>query len=952
MDPQTFSANIMENIDTNIITISHPDVNCTVSQAKQPDDQVVRNIRASIRLLARGGNPLLELRALKKPKGTWSGYYDDYERMAKDAERPSASPNFKGTFITINPVDADSPQAARARNTSSIVGEGQTTNDNAIAKRYWIPIDLDPARRGVKADNSSTEEEKALSRDTADRVIKLLSEYGITSYVLCDSGNGYHVLIPVDLPNDKPSTELVQRFLFALHDCFTIPDYVKVDTGIFNAARIIKLHGTMVRKGDDTPERPHRRSSIIAVVIDGKRFTEPGDDGNWPDPPSARHDAIASVAALHLEQGPGAKKAPVFLWAEFLKDHPDIEARPAKDSNGKMVWPVQCPNPEHRPWKGYITRHADGGVAYGCQHTSCKVTFAEYLEHVAPDWEAGPAAEKYRPVKAGKENMATRLRNYVLNKKSVELFTDPTDGKAYITVEKAACEGIAAHKETHRIGSPDFNNWLRNDIPEALGSISATVMKEVADNVASKVGNKKQIAFLRVGHDEAKKNVYIDQGDPGWHVFEITKDGWRVIEYAACPVRFRRVPTTGALPTPERGGSIHALWKYANFKPEHRVLVLPWLAYLLITHGERMNLMAGGPDGNGKTSAGGFLKALIDPDGSWESLRTAPDSFRDLKSAVRQSLFLGYDNFSNIPKWLSDCLCTLNTGGNLSRHALYGDDEEAPLYALRGVLVTSIVDPATRSDLLSRFLNVEMNPLAGKDDLEAGEIKWAKPTELRAGFKQDWAGMLGALYDAVVIGLRDSASVDLPETGRMPDFWAFGYVVVQACGFDPADLIAAMVENAAKNRDTATDASLIYPGLMGLLADNPDGWEGEPTEFRKALLAHGGDEIKNKLYPSNPAGITRELKRLQRTLKEQGIEYRVGKTGGRRFIYVGPRATAKVEARGAYREAYREGHSVAAAKGEANAFAFAETYAKGKVLADAIAERTTVPVTGSGEDAM
>ncbi len=39
---------------------------------------------------------------------------------------------------------------------------------------------------------------------------------------------------------------------------------VKVDESTATAAQLCKLYGIMARKGDSTPERPHRRSSLLA----------------------------------------------------------------------------------------------------------------------------------------------------------------------------------------------------------------------------------------------------------------------------------------------------------------------------------------------------------------------------------------------------------------------------------------------------------------------------------------------------------------------------------------------------------------------------------------------------------------------------------------------------------------------------------------------------------------
>jgi hypothetical protein len=87
---------------------------------------------------------------------------------------------------------------------------------------------------------------------------------GFPEPITGDSGNGAHLLYRIDLANDEPATLRVQGCLAAFDAIFS-NDRVSVDTANFNAGRIWKLYGTVSRKGDDTPDRPHRRSRIIAA---------------------------------------------------------------------------------------------------------------------------------------------------------------------------------------------------------------------------------------------------------------------------------------------------------------------------------------------------------------------------------------------------------------------------------------------------------------------------------------------------------------------------------------------------------------------------------------------------------------------------------------------------------------------------------------------------------------
>src|SRR5262249_6979263 len=145
------------------------------------------------------------------------------------------------------------------------VGYGETTSDGDILRRRWLPIDVDPVRDHPDGGKiSSTDSEKAESLKTARKIRRDLRKLGWPEPVLMDSGNGHWLLFRIRLPNDEPSRVLVQRILAALaarYDSGT----AAIDPKLFNAARIAKLPGTFSRKGPDTPERPHRRSSLLVV---------------------------------------------------------------------------------------------------------------------------------------------------------------------------------------------------------------------------------------------------------------------------------------------------------------------------------------------------------------------------------------------------------------------------------------------------------------------------------------------------------------------------------------------------------------------------------------------------------------------------------------------------------------------------------------------------------------
>jgi hypothetical protein len=189
---------------------------------------------------------------------TISGYFDDPLKLAQCAAELDASEKYAGIYITLNPCKP--ALLARCCNRLQPYAE-VTTSDHDVLKRSWLLIDCDPKRpSGI----SSTEKEHGRAIATACGVWDDLRSVGFGDPVVADSGNGCHLLYRLDLPNSQHTTEMIQRVLSGIA-ARCAPDDVDIDLTVYNAARICKLYGTMARKGDSTPERPHRRSRILEL---------------------------------------------------------------------------------------------------------------------------------------------------------------------------------------------------------------------------------------------------------------------------------------------------------------------------------------------------------------------------------------------------------------------------------------------------------------------------------------------------------------------------------------------------------------------------------------------------------------------------------------------------------------------------------------------------------------
>jgi len=295
---------------------------------------------------------VVEVRAITDD-GIASGYFDDPASLAGSVDVLDSVPAIQGIYVTLNDVNP-ALLSRRANRVKQRLGKKDaTTADPDILRRRWFPIDIDPTRpSGV----SSTDAEHQAAIETAERIASHLAGMGWPAPVVADSGNGAHLLYRIDLENDDHSRDLVKRSLEVLATLFDDPT-ITIDTANHNAARIWKLYGTMSRKGDHTPDRPHRRSRLLSVP---ERIAIV---------PSELLEAFART--LPEPPPPGKKHGHGIDLADWLRDHGIGIAREKPYAGGTLYVLDECPfSGAHRDG-AFAIQFSNGAIHAGCQHTSC-----------------------------------------------------------------------------------------------------------------------------------------------------------------------------------------------------------------------------------------------------------------------------------------------------------------------------------------------------------------------------------------------------------------------------------------------------------------------------------------------------------------------------------------------------------------------------------------------------
>ena len=307
---------------------------------------------------------IIEIRSID-PKPVISGYFRaDSPAIAREIARyPNRT--FYQTMNRVKPACY-----ARGQHERLVERPQVTTSDNDITGYQWILIDADPVRpSGI----SASDEEKEAARKVAGRTMKKLMSMGFREPVVADSGNGYHLLFRIHAGLDDRQT--IADFLSVLDMWFSTAE-VKIDTSVFNPARITKLYGTISRKGASTPERPHRRSGIIRYP------------GNIEETSIALVRNIAGEIhrTVAPEENPKPKGRTRFDLEQFLSEHGVQVFRKVTISSGIKYSLAECPfDPSHKNGDAAVFAYGNGSFGFHCFHNSCSgYHWHEFREKLDP----------------------------------------------------------------------------------------------------------------------------------------------------------------------------------------------------------------------------------------------------------------------------------------------------------------------------------------------------------------------------------------------------------------------------------------------------------------------------------------------------------------------------------------------------------------------------------------
>lgn len=813
-------------------------------------------IKQALKVMVTPGD-VVELRIFDQNDKKFCGWFNDIDNMAEAAL--SHDDTAEGTYYTCNACVSDMLAIANNR----IIPCKTASSEKNMLRRRIIGVDIDPRRNPVKI--SSTDEEHSLAIEKAREIKEYLKRQGWNDPVIGDSGNGAHLDYFVDLPVTEEIKTIYKKFFVFLKSKFS-NDRVDVQ-GFEDANRVWKLYGTMVRKGENLPNRPHRKSSIIEIPKKRVLIT---------------HDMIKAIAdnAPQDEEQKSPSVQPTIkkgAWnpeqlTEWLKSYNILIARTkTKGEKTYFVLKTCVFNPDHTGSKeAAVQIDTNGVIGYKCHHDSCKgKKWTDVRELFEPGYKDG-----YKENGNGKSySQATDLIRYTTSPDVVLFHDEKKEPYARLKIDG-----------TNRIvplGGREFRRWLTQmffaDTGTAPGSDALTSALGVIEAKACFHGKEYEL-FNRVAwHDGA---IWYDLG--AGDAVKISVGCWDVVKDA--PILFRRHTHMKAHDTRriKQEGDVKKILDFVNLQSEKdRLLFLVYLVSCFVPEIPHPIPVLYGDKGSSKTTVLKMVKEIVDP--SILAIISFPHNNTELVQKLYHHYMAPFDNIADLSEGQSDALCRACTGEGVSKRALFTNEEDVIFNYRRCVALNGINLVADKPDLLDRAILLRMDRIS-KEKRKTEDKLWRDFYEVKGE-------VLGGIFNTLAKAASIKPNIILDELPRMADFAVWGCAISEALGTGSEAFMEAYLENIQSQNKEAIDASPIGDVILKFVEDGfiakkegildvekEDKWKGTASELLSLLegcAAYYKINIKRKEWPKAPNVLTRRINEIKTNLADEGIGFDV-----------------------------------------------------------------------------
>ena len=814
---------------------------------------------------------VIEVRIIGTEKGVVSGYYDNLDKLEHDLYKYNGRHNI---FFTMNELNGSFDSVDKNVLSNHSIN---TTKDKDISKRRYVLVDVDPER---PTNCSSTDDEHEYSLKKVMTIESDLRKSGFGPMITCNSGNGYHLLIPVDMDNTTEVTKLIHDFLKKLSSKYS-DAAAKVDITTYNAARIIKLYGTKAVKGNHTEERPHRVSGIVTDMSTFEKQITPIEVFE-------RYVHQGAEIEKKVSKKPKARKVSAFgkfdvqTWIEShgyrvnkIKDY---------DEDSTLFEIVPCPfeNGHDEDNGAFIIQKKNGYLCAGCQHNKCSDedwnTLWQKLEPKLPN----PNERLHNNSEGKKKETYADIIMRIIEEENHYFFKNQY-GEIYVEVPNLDNQVFSVLGNNYRgyllsLYYEKMDTPIREDnIKDVLKTLNF-YYKYNTDDVVN--------TYKRLGHDDDKnyyyylndeqKNCVIIQQENGCYDYKVTNVLDKCKFIASNEMKVQVLPST----EDNEMEFLDYMKKYYIQLSDYELLLHNVLICYRMLHGMVQPLcFYVGAQGSGKSTLASLDCEIVNP--MINSLTSRPTTIKDWQAVLSKSDYITFDNISHLNQAESDLLCVaVDANGTTTQRKLYTDDETNVLNIYTSINFTSIYLVANQRDLASRGIMLRTGNLDYDSRKDIIKIK--------EEFRKDLPDILTKMFKILV----DALNMEKQEKNenekmyiRNTSFQRFGKCIAKSMGYTENDFYEALKKNETEMNLMLDDMDDFTSIVIEFMQDKKEVFGTPSNVFAEIKKFHADYPGLGSICGlTTPATFSRELSKKADALRLRGVTYSRGERNGKRYL--------------------------------------------------------------------
>ena len=432
---------------------------------------------------------------------------------------------------------------------------------------------------------------------------------------------------------------------------------------------------------------------------------------------------------------------------------------------------------------------------------------------------------------------------------------------------------------THLVSSREFKSWIAGeyyrDMGEGLTSESMNTVLATVHAIAAHDSPEMPISQQRIAVFGGRYYLYL--ADETQTVIEYSGAGWHICENS--PVKFVFDKYKAPLPIPRREGKIDKLWDFPRISDRaDRLIVAAVMVKGLVPGGTDPILAISGYAGSGKTTSANHLRSLIDPFTKGKVLSKLPESSDRIAIHAQRRRILAIDNVSHISADRSDFLCTVSTGGGISKRELFSNQEEIILDVQNLIILTSIGNVVTKPDLLERSIVIDLARITPEDR--------ESESDLANGFDRYHGDILGDLLNITVVALQHRDTTNCPKYTRMAEFAHLGEGVQEYLKYAIGSVENRMAVGVDTANEIVIESSPVASTLRSWISTNKEDWQGSASDLLNILKSHAKKSELAGTLPKTANSLSGELKKCESALFQSGISIVTNRTKSNRTISV------------------------------------------------------------------